>query len=210
MLDLALAGRGRGLDGRSRPARRRRRAHRRGHPRALIPTSPSPSMPAGAISSPARRRCRTATRRERARAAFDLVILSVLLDAGAGPGWRYRRSGRAARPSPAPKAWRSPASACSRPARLDDLRRRCETRDAGARASRSRTDNPLVGLDGRAALLRRLGAQVLARPDLFAGRARPAGSTTCSPRARRAGGCRRRRSSSCCSRRSARSGRTGW
>src|SRR4051812_35215150 len=25
----------------------------------------------------------------RARAAFDLVILSVLLDAGAGPGWRY-------------------------------------------------------------------------------------------------------------------------
>src|SRR4051812_19701294 len=27
---------------------------------------------------------------ERARAAFDLVILSVLLDAGAGPGWRWR------------------------------------------------------------------------------------------------------------------------
>ncbi|MEA3041036.1 MAG: hypothetical protein QOC65_525, partial [Sphingomonadales bacterium] len=26
---------------------------------------------------------------ERARAAFDLVILSVLLDAGTGPGWRY-------------------------------------------------------------------------------------------------------------------------
>src|SRR5436190_7783533 len=27
---------------------------------------------------------------ERARAAFDLVIPSVLLDAGSGPGWRYR------------------------------------------------------------------------------------------------------------------------
>jgi len=26
----------------------------------------------------------------RARAAFDLVIVSVLLDAGAGPNWRYR------------------------------------------------------------------------------------------------------------------------
>jgi hypothetical protein len=30
-------------------------------------------------------------------------------------------------------------------------------------------DNPLVGLDGRAALLRRLGRQMQARPDLFAG-----------------------------------------
>src|SRR3954471_18684820 len=26
----------------------------------------------------------------RARAAFDLAIVSVLLDAGAGPGWHYR------------------------------------------------------------------------------------------------------------------------
>src|SRR6185295_6772054 len=35
-------------------------------------------------------------------------------------------------------------------------------------------DNPLLGLDGRAALLRRLGAQVAARPDLFPG-GRPGG-----------------------------------
>ena len=33
---------------------------------------------------------RLSDRRERARAAFDLVIVSVLLDAGAGPQWRYR------------------------------------------------------------------------------------------------------------------------
>ena len=38
----------------------------------------------------------------------------------------------------------------------------------------------------------------------------PAGSTTCWPRGRRAACCRRPRSSSCCSRRSGRSGRTGW
>ena len=31
-----------------------------------------------------------ADRYERARAAFDLAIVSVLLDAGAGPQWRYR------------------------------------------------------------------------------------------------------------------------
>ncbi len=37
---------------------------------------------------------------ERARAAFDLAITSVLLDAGAGPGWSYRdpRDRRAGRP----------------------------------------------------------------------------------------------------------------
>ena len=28
-----------------------------------------------------------------ARAAFDLAIVSVLLDAGAGPAWRYRDAG---------------------------------------------------------------------------------------------------------------------
>src|SRR2546430_17400358 len=34
---------------------------------------------------------------ERARAEFDLAIISVLLDAGAGPSWRYRESGPGAR-----------------------------------------------------------------------------------------------------------------
>ena len=31
--------------------------------------------------------------RERARTLFDLVVVSVLLDAGAGAAWRYRESG---------------------------------------------------------------------------------------------------------------------
>ena len=38
---------------------------------------------------------------------------------------------------------------------------------AGARDSRSTADNPLVGLDGRAALLRRLGAVAAATPAVF-------------------------------------------
>ncbi len=45
---------------------------------------------------------------ERARAAFDLAIVSVLLDAGAGPHWafRYPPSGETIG---RPRAWRSPA-----------------------------------------------------------------------------------------------------
>ena len=149
----------------------------------------------------------------RARAAFDLVILSVLLDAGAGPDWRFtdpvggetfsRSEGLAVASQRLFEsgALRTDAEAL---AALDT-----ETLARGFQASE---DNPLVGLEGRAALLRRLGAQVPARPDLFATATRrgPAASTTSSPPVPRAAGCRRRRSSNCCSKRSGRSGRTGW
>ena len=114
---------------------------------------------------------------ERGRAAFDLVILSVLLDAGTGPGWTYR--------DPASKAMlaRSEGLAVASqrmfeagafsadpasPLRADGdalARLGAEALAQGFQASES---NPLVGLDQRAALLRRLGTQVLERPDLFA------------------------------------------
>lgn len=113
---------------------------------------------------------------ERGRAAFDLVILSVLLDAGAGPDWRYSDgpSGRTFN--------RSEGLAVA-------SQRMFESGLFSSHASAGRADgealagldpatllsgfqvgeaNPMVGLDGRAALLRRLGTQVLARPDLFA------------------------------------------
>ena len=77
----------------------------------------------------------------------------------------------------APKAWRSPASRCSRPARSRPIRmcrgaataRRCKAskRQTLARHFQVTADNPLIGLDRRAALLRRLGAALAARPDLF-------------------------------------------
>ena len=102
---------------------------------------------------------------ERARAAFDLVILSVLLDAGAGPGWSF------ADPVTGKTFTRSEGLAVAsqrmfEAGALGDL--------AGldtavlARGFQAGDDNPLAGLEGRAALLRRLGAQVQARPDLFA------------------------------------------
>lgn len=101
---------------------------------------------------------------ERARAAFDLVILSVLLDAGTGPGWRFQdpiSGGTFTRSEGLAVASQRMAEAGA----LDNL----ATLEAGALAAGFQVsdDNPLLGLEGRAGLLRRLGAQVLARPELF-------------------------------------------
>lgn len=105
------------------------------------------------------------------RAAFDLVILSVLLDAGTGPGWRF------ADPVTGATFSRSEGLAVAsqrmfESGALDDLAA-LDTETLGRGFQVSET-NPLAGLDGRAALLRRLGAQVQARQDLFPG-ARPGG-----------------------------------
>jgi hypothetical protein len=114
----------------------------------------------------------------RARAAFDLVILSVLLDAGAGPGWRFadpvsgdtftRSEGLAVASQRLVESGALGTSGAALAA-LDG-----ETLAGGFQAG---AGNPLAGLEGRTALLRRLGAQVLARPDLFAtgGEPRPGG-----------------------------------
>jgi hypothetical protein len=103
----------------------------------------------------------------RGRAAFDLVILSVLLDAGTGPGWRYTD------PVSGQIFTRSEGLAVAsqrmfESGGLDDL----PSLDAASLAEgfQASDDNPLAGVEGRAALLRRLGRQIEARPDLFNGR----------------------------------------
>lgn len=104
------------------------------------------------------------------RAAFDLVIPSVLLDAGAGPAWRYRDAatgavlGRSEGLGVASlRMFESGAMSSdpNDPLRADAL----ERVDAAllAEAFQVGDDNPLVGLEGRAALLRRLG-QAVGRP----------------------------------------------
>jgi hypothetical protein len=114
---------------------------------------------------------------ERARAAFDLVILSVLLDAGAGPDWRYRddRTGKVLARSEglavaSQRLFEQGAFSAdaSLPSRADGSA--LAELDASSLAGGFQVDeaNPMVGLDGRSALIRRLGEQVLARPDLFA------------------------------------------
>ena len=113
----------------------------------------------------------------RARAAFDLVILSVLLDAGAGAAWRYRDAasgmilGRSEGLAVASQRMFEAglfSGSASAPLRADGAALgglATETLVEGFQAGES---NPLVGLDGRAGLLRRLGIQVSERPDLFA------------------------------------------
>jgi hypothetical protein len=119
----------------------------------------------------------------RARSDFDLAIISVLLDAGTGPQWRYRdpiRGGDSARSEGLALAsfimfacgdfsshhglaqdyvnqLRVDADAL---ANLDT-----ETLREGFQVTDS---NPLVGLEGRAELLRALGRLVSQRPEIFA------------------------------------------
>ena len=107
---------------------------------------------------------------ELGRAAFNLVIPSVLLDAGAGPGWRYRDATGAELSRSeglgvaSLRMWQSGA--------LDDLS--AVSAASVAEAFQVSDDNPLVGVEGRAALLRRVG-QAVGQParlfDIMAARA---------------------------------------
>jgi len=119
---------------------------------------------------------------ERARAAIDLAVVSVLLDAGAGAAWRYRDAEtglmfarseglavasfalfRAGLFSSDPEhPWRVDRAALARLA-LPELA-------AGFQAA---DHNPLVGLAQRLTLLHRLAAALAARPDLFGAAGRP-------------------------------------
>jgi hypothetical protein len=112
----------------------------------------------------------------RARAAFDLAVVSVLLDAGAGPQWHYRD------PATGRSVGHSEGLALASldmfvrgifssnpddPLRADAeglMRLSDASVGDGLQVSGS---NPLVGMAGRADLLRRLGALVAAKPDIF-------------------------------------------
>jgi hypothetical protein len=119
---------------------------------------------------------------EAARARIDLAVVSVLLDAGAGPRWHFheaetgqvlsRSEGLAIASLRAMEKgllsadpfnpWRADAEALSRitPAAL-------------AGAFQHDAGNELVGLDGRVELLRRLGEVCAQSPEVFGTPARP-------------------------------------
>jgi hypothetical protein len=109
----------------------------------------------------------------RARAAFDLAIVSVFLDAGAGPGWRYHdasgdsigRSEGLAIASLDMFAAGAFSATPQDPQRADGLERL--TVEALRRGFQVSETNPLVGIDGRVDLLRRLGTTVAANPKVF-------------------------------------------
>jgi hypothetical protein len=111
---------------------------------------------------------------ERARIAVDLATVSVLLDAGAGEHWRYREGGLSfARSEGLAVAsfdmLRGGAFSCDpdRPWRVDSIA--LAKIDAATLARHFQVDagNPLVGLEQRSALLRRLGKALVDRADLF-------------------------------------------
>jgi len=118
---------------------------------------------------------------ERARVRIDLVIPSVLLDAGAGPDWRFRdeasgqmltRSEGLGVASLALFAAGALSDDRTRPLRSDALAlSRIRVEDI-ARAFQVSDGNPLVGLAGRAALLARLGDIASATPAVFGSPAR--------------------------------------
>ena len=114
---------------------------------------------------------------ERARLAADLATVSVLLDAGAGDRWRYceRASGLSfARSEGLAVAsfdmFRAGAFSAdpARPWRVDNIALANIDAVTLARHFQVDAENPLVGLDARSALLRRLGKALAERADLFA------------------------------------------
>jgi len=115
-------------------------------------------------------------RAARARAEFDLAIVSVFLDAGAGPAWRYRDPktgitiGRSEGLGLASLAmFESGAFSADprEPLRADaDVLANLTVADLKRGLQVSRT-NPLIGLEGRVDLLRRLGTLVASKPEIF-------------------------------------------
>ena len=119
-----------------------------------------------------------------ARAAFDLAIVSVLLDAGAGPAWRYRDAatgtvlGRSEGLAVASfRMFEAGAFSADPkdPWRADAARLAAFTRNDLAAGFQASETNPLAGLDGRAALIARLGATAAANPAVFGRNPRPGG-----------------------------------
>ena len=120
----------------------------------------------------------------RARAMVDLTVVSVLLDAGAGPDWKY------VEPATGHTYTRSEGLAVAsfhafcagmfssdklRPLQVDSEGLRALPLDRLAQAFQVRESNPMVGLQGRAILLRRLGEVLAEQPEVFGDPARPAG-----------------------------------
>ena len=113
---------------------------------------------------------------ERARIRFDLAVTSVLLDAGAGLDWSWRdaatgtRVGRSeglALASLEAFARGAFSSDPAQPLRADAVALQAVTSERLGVLFQVAPDNPLLGLDGRAALMRRLGRTMAGNGPVF-------------------------------------------
>lgn len=113
---------------------------------------------------------------EKARAKIDLVVISVLLDAGAGDQWRYReaRSGREFSRSEGLALASldlflsgSLSSVPTNPYRVDATALKAVTKEQLADQFQVNSANPLIGLAGRHALLQGLAHAINKQIDYF-------------------------------------------
>ncbi len=127
---------------------------------------------------------------------IDLTVVSVLLDAGAGPDWSYREADTGLELTRSEglgvASWHAFtagnfSSDPDHPLQADAAGLTGLEAGALATAFQLGADNPLVGFEGRVDLLRRLSAALADQPAVFGPWAARAGCTTCwSPmRARR-------------------------
>lgn len=122
------------------------------------------------------RRLEDLSESERTRVRFDLVVTSVLLDAGAGESWRYQEASTGLVLSRSEGLAVASFHALLSGLFADGEEASLAVTAAGLRrltpaslaeAFQVRDDNPLVGLEGRVHLLRSLGGAMEQRPDLF-------------------------------------------
>jgi len=112
---------------------------------------------------------------EKARRLVDLVTVSVLLDAGAGPTWKFiAPSGEEVRASEglAQASWELFqdgffSTDLAMKARVNSMALKNVTEEGLSRGLQVSRSNPLLGVGGRAQLLRKLGEALEAHPEFF-------------------------------------------
>jgi uncharacterized protein DUF1688 len=118
----------------------------------------------------------------RARAMIDLAVVSVLLDAGAGPDWHYLEATTGQRFSRSEglgvASWHAFcggafSSDAAHPLQVDAAGLRKLSVERLAELFQCTEANPLVGLEGRVLVLRRLGDALASQPEVFGPRGRP-------------------------------------
>ena len=123
-------------------------------------------------------RLKQTSRHEMARIQLDLIITSVLLDAGSGPDWFYRdptsgeRHARSEGLALASLAMFEHGAFSSRPespCRVDATALRVLDTGTLGRAFQVTQANPLAGVEGRCQLLRAVGEAIASHPSVFGG-----------------------------------------
>lgn len=113
---------------------------------------------------------------ERGRSLYDTVIISVLLDAGAGSAWQYRdlKTGQTFRSSEGLAIASLDlinsgffSSQAKEPLRVDALKVKMQSASSFAAAMQHSEERPLLAIDGRWELLQNLARAMESQPEIF-------------------------------------------